>query len=50
MLDRYPFEEPPEFASGTIQSLENKKLCIDTMNRPKDAPVGKSIEIHYPSS
>lgn len=41
MLDRYPYEEPPEFASGAIESLADNHFCIDTMNRPKDQPIGK---------
>lgn len=43
MLDRYPVEEPPEFASGAIQSLADTKYCIDKLNRPKDQPIGDDI-------
>ena len=45
MLDRYPYEEPAEFASGAIQSLADKNFCIDILNRPKDEPVGKHFTI-----
>lgn len=45
MLDRYPYVEPPEFASGAIQSLADPNFCIDALNRPKDQPVGKYFSI-----
>jgi hypothetical protein len=41
MLDRFPFREPPEFASGAIQTMADPKFCIDAMSRPKDSPLGK---------
>lgn len=40
MKERYPLEEPPEYASGAIQSMADKKFCIDKMNRPKEQPLG----------
>jgi len=40
MLDRYPYTEPPEFASGAIQTLADPNFCIDTLSRPKDEAVG----------
>ena len=43
MLDRYPYREPPEFASGAIQSMADKKLCIDRMSRPKNVPIGSFV-------
>lgn len=45
MLDRYPYEEPPEFASGAIQAMADLRYCMDTLNRPKDEPVGKYFSI-----
>lgn len=45
MLDRYPFVEPPEFASGAIQTLSDPNFCIDTLSRPKDSPVGKLFNL-----
>ena len=43
MLDRYPYLEPAEFASGVIQNMADSKYCIDRMNRPKGEPIGKYI-------
>lgn len=45
MLDRYPYEEPAEFASGAIQSMADTNFCMDTLNRPKDGVIGKYF--HY---
>lgn len=42
MLERYPFHEKPEFASGAIQSLADKNFCIDLLNKPKGSPIGKT--------
>lgn len=33
--------QPPEFASGAIQSMEDNNLCIDTLNRQKGEAVGE---------
>lgn len=41
MLDRYPLVEKPEFASGAIQTLADKNLCIDLLNKPKGSPIGE---------
>lgn len=41
MLERYPFVEKAEFASGAIQSLADKNFCIDLLNRPKGAAIGE---------
>lgn len=43
MLDRFPYEEPPEFASGAIQTMADTKYCLDTLNRPKDEPIGNNF-------
>lgn len=40
MLERFPMVEKPPFASGTIQSVAHKDLCIDTMARGKEEPLG----------
>lgn len=40
LLERYPYVEPPPFASGVIQSVANEKYCIDRLNRPKEQPIG----------
>lgn len=40
MLDRYPYEDPPEFASGAIQTMADTKYCMDTMSRPREQPIG----------
>ena len=76
MKERYPLEEPPEYASGAvsfailiisnsytmlmrkvleqyklhnfplqIQSMADKKFCIDKMNRPKEQPLGILIKL-----
>lgn len=44
MLDRFPYVEPPEFASGALQTMADPKFCIDTLNRPKGQPVGKCFD------
>lgn len=40
MLERYPFEEPPGFAFGAIQSEVNPSKCIDTLGAKREQPVG----------
>lgn len=37
---KYPPVEPPDFASGTIRSLAETKLCVDTLNNKHNEPVG----------
>lgn len=37
---KYPPVEPPDFASGVVQSVENPTLCIDSLNQKKDKAVG----------
>lgn len=32
--------QPAEFASGALQSMADKNYCIDTLNRPKNEPIG----------
>jgi hypothetical protein len=44
--------QPPEFASGAIQSMADTKFCIDTLSRPKNEPIGivlvySLIELNY---
>jgi Ricin-type beta-trefoil lectin domain len=33
MVERYPFESPGVFASGTIQSEADSTLCVDTLGQ-----------------
>lgn len=41
MLDYYPMcLDCNQFASGTIKSLANPKLCLDTYQRPLEKPLG----------
>lgn len=44
MLDRYPLDEPAEFASGGISSEADPKYCIDKLSRPKGEPIGKRLK------
>lgn len=37
---KYPPIEPPDFASGTIRSLSNPTLCVDTLNHGNGKPIG----------
>lgn len=39
-VERYPFVDPGVFASGTIRSESNQKLCIDNMGEATDNPLG----------
>lgn len=36
----YPPVEPPDYAYGTLQSLANERLCVDTLNVGMHNPVG----------
>lgn len=36
----YPPVEPPDYASGVIQSVASPKLCVDTLNRPRHSQIG----------
>lgn len=40
MEERYPSHPKPDFAYGTIASIADPALCIDTLQRPDDEPVG----------
>ncbi|KAG5666839.1 hypothetical protein PVAND_014849 [Polypedilum vanderplanki] len=40
MLDRYPYIEPPSFASGAIQSIANPQYCVDTLETEREKQVG----------
>lgn len=40
LLKMHPMNEPGIFASGTIQSEANLKLCIDAIDRPPGTPIG----------
>ncbi|XP_055591432.1 N-acetylgalactosaminyltransferase 6-like [Uranotaenia lowii] len=37
---KYPLVDPPEFASGAVQNLGETKYCLDTLNHPKNQPIG----------
>lgn len=36
----YPPVEPPDYAYGTLMSLANERLCVDTLNVALHSPVG----------
>jgi polypeptide N-acetylgalactosaminyltransferase len=40
IAEKYPLEDPPNFASGTIQSLADPAFCIDTMSRNEGEQIG----------
>ncbi|KAL7049519.1 hypothetical protein ACKWTF_003737 [Chironomus riparius] len=40
LMDKYPPVEPPNFASGAIQSLANPTFCVDTLSRGEKNKVG----------
>uniref|UniRef100_A0AAG5D2C9 Polypeptide N-acetylgalactosaminyltransferase n=1 Tax=Anopheles atroparvus TaxID=41427 RepID=A0AAG5D2C9_ANOAO len=40
ILELYPPVEPEPYASGSIQSIADSTLCIDTMQRGRGKPVG----------
>ncbi|XP_055598864.1 N-acetylgalactosaminyltransferase 6-like [Uranotaenia lowii] len=37
---RYPLIEPPVFASGPVQSLDDTNFCLDTLNHGRNEPIG----------
>jgi polypeptide N-acetylgalactosaminyltransferase len=49
MVERYPFESPGVFASGTIQSEADSALCVDTLGRDNGQSLGL-YECHGTSS
>ncbi|XP_070505127.1 N-acetylgalactosaminyltransferase 6-like [Chironomus tepperi] len=40
MLHRFPYIEPPEFASGAIISVANPKYCVDALSDEREMQVG----------
>lgn len=40
LIKVYPPVEPPDYAYGTLQSLADERLCIDTLNVGNHKPVG----------
>ncbi|XP_062559599.1 N-acetylgalactosaminyltransferase 4-like [Armigeres subalbatus] len=40
ILLKYPTRDPSPFASGTVRSLANPKLCLDSINHGEKEPVG----------
>jgi polypeptide N-acetylgalactosaminyltransferase len=40
MLERYPYIDPGVFASGVIQSEADLELCVDTLNKQNESPIG----------
>lgn len=40
LMDKYPPVEPPNFASGSIQSIANPTFCIDTLSRGEKKRIG----------
>ncbi|CAO1332625.1 unnamed protein product [Diamesa hyperborea] len=40
LMEKYPPVEPPDFASGAIQSLADKNYCIDTLSHSEKEAIG----------
>jgi polypeptide N-acetylgalactosaminyltransferase len=40
LVEKYPPVEPPDFASGALQSLSNPAMCVDTLGKGKKHAIG----------
>ncbi|XP_055602157.1 N-acetylgalactosaminyltransferase 6-like [Uranotaenia lowii] len=40
LLIRFPPVEPPDFASGAVQNLNDTKFCLDTLSHRNKEPIG----------
>jgi len=40
LVEKYPPIDPPDFASGAIQSVANPSLCVDTLSHGEKQNIG----------
>ncbi|XP_052872332.1 N-acetylgalactosaminyltransferase 6-like [Anopheles cruzii] len=40
LLPRYPVRDPQPFASGQVQSVADRRLCLDSLNHQAKEPIG----------